>query len=96
MSYHICKDTYVYVHIYKYTHISVSYDIISKAKLHSKSVHISTDWIEWLQQGEGISQYIPTDPESYYGPGGRGGGKDGVWKGWDYWLGTGGYRNHSL
>jgi len=54
------------------------------------------DWIEWLQQGEGISQYIPTDPESYYGPGGRGGGKDGVWKGWDYWLGTGEYRNHLL
>ena len=34
------------------------------------------DWVEWLHQGEGMSQYIPSDPESYYGPGGRGGGRE--------------------
>ena len=54
------------------------------------------DWIEWLHQGEGMSQYIPSDPEKYYGPGGRGGGKDGVWKGWDYWLGQGEYKDQEL
>ena len=54
------------------------------------------DWLEWLQQGEGVSQYIPTDPESYYGPGGRGGGKDGVWRGWDYWLGVGEYKDQEI
>jgi len=54
------------------------------------------DWMEWLQQGEGVSQYIPTNPESYYGPGGRGGGKEGVWRGWDYWLGVGEYKDQEI
>jgi hypothetical protein len=54
------------------------------------------DWVEWLQQGEGMSQYIPSDPEAYYGPGGRGGGVEGKWRGWDYWLGTGEYKDHEL
>lgn len=54
------------------------------------------DWLEWLQQGEGVSQYIPTNPESYYGPGGRGGGKEGVWRGWDYWLGAGEYKDQEI
>ena len=35
-------------------------------------------------------------PEAYYGPGGRGGGKEGLWRGWDYWLGTGEYKDHEL
>lgn len=54
------------------------------------------DWLEWLEQGEGMSQYIPSDPEKYYGPGGRGGGKEGVWRGWDYWLGVGEFKDHRL
>ena len=54
------------------------------------------DWVEWLHQGEGMSQYIPSDPEAYYGPGGRGGGVKGKWRGWEYWLGTGEYKDHEL
>ena len=59
-----------------------------------KFKHDSRDQLACI--GEGMSQYIPSDPEAYYGPGGRGGGKAGVWKGWDYWLGTGKYNDHSL
>jgi len=38
-----------------------------------------SDWVDWVEQGEGLCAYIPTRPEEYFI-------FTGEWKGWSYFL----------
>jgi len=38
------------------------------------------EWEDWVANGEKRNQYIPSNPEKYYG-------ERGEWLGWEYWLG---------
>ncbi len=58
----------------------------SQSSLAVQELGLSTkeEWFEWVELGERLSPYVPSDPESYYK-------KTGEWLGWSLWL-TGSYR----
>lgn len=39
------------------------------------------EWYKWIDQGENLSAYIPSDPEKYYK-------RNGSWVSWDDFLGN--------
>ena len=42
--------------------------------------HSREEWYNWIDQGEGLSAYIPSDPEHFYT-------RQGTWISWDDFLG---------
>jgi len=42
--------------------------------------HSKKDWYEWVELGENLSAYIPSDPEAYFS-------RQGTWVSWDDFLG---------
>ena len=61
----------------RYPRFATSSNIVQMQGLSTKE-----EYFEWLEQGEGLSPYVPRDPERYYK-------ERGEWLGWRAWL-TGG------
>lgn len=58
----------------------LSYDKCKQWAQAQNMWHSREEWYDWIDQGEGLSAYIPSDPETFFA-------RQGTWISWDDFLG---------